>query len=295
MYSTIAETDTQTLGTFDMFVDNARGLPVNRVVAAASAALGGFIYTAAGRGELEAVVKVLLDQKVTNVASRFPVWAAISTRDPFEAAETIVSPIIGGYAETTVETNGQLASNGVLPLVDGGYTDTCGIGHAVSVGATTVTAFCSLSNLQLLFSSAKQDIRTFATYFQAGFVPTNSFPIFDFEDTNYGGFGSAQAYAEHQVKTRFVRVGVDPLKFSANITVGTINVITKSNLWFGIEGAKKVILNIISGGTAPVLGVGAFENFADFSVGLETIVDDLASAMGTSSEGTRMLQSWFSP
>eukprot|EP00928_Gymnodinium_smaydae_P036543 TRINITY_DN25524_c0_g1_i1.p1 TRINITY_DN25524_c0_g1~~TRINITY_DN25524_c0_g1_i1.p1 ORF type:complete len:626 (-),score=80.38 TRINITY_DN25524_c0_g1_i1:58-1935(-) len=298
-YETIATDTSQAYGPFQTLLD-PRVLPLNNVVASASAALGGAVYSRFSRDVLEHAFLEIANVSAANLGSKASVWVSTSSSEsscPFLAAQNIVSPILTtNYRNTTSEGNSKLASNEIHPLVDGMYTDSCGIGNAVSVGASSVTAFCSLSSGFLnLFGTGSS-----STY-SLGFVPSGNvdgmpfqqFPIFDFEDNAYGGFSSAREYAAFLVD-QFARISDDDTALSSRVTIGTLNVITLDNPWLGVQRNKKVTLNIINGAADMLSSEEDFKSLATVFAALKTVVDDITSALGEPSKGLINLKNFFS-
>lgn len=270
---------------FDNFTQDVGQLPLHKIVAASSAAAGGNIVSKLLRGSVAGLRNQL--------GPRMAVWAATNERDPFGASDTLLNPIFqqafGRIDEQSVKN---VADKGVLALVDGGYTDNTGIGHAVAVGAREVLAFATTECLLQLFrgdSHVEVDPIT-VPLTNIPVLPMTNFPMFEIDVAQYetvektldkkdpdladyrAGTITARQFAERKVNT-FPRMKAKELGW--HLSSGKLFVVTAANPWFGIMKGIPVKLVLILGGTAQKMNAGVWQNFENYSTAAGELVSQV--------------------
>jgi hypothetical protein len=166
-------------------------------------------------------------------------------------------------------TNGSnfkdFASNSVVALVDGGYTDNTGVAWAVSAGSTEVVALINgFSSMGPLFADGPKE---------SGICPACTLYFNVFAET----MDDAQAqYTAFDNLT----LASDDFEYVTAIKLGTIETTTVDCKWFGIKAGTRVTVHMLSVETQD-LNIGGsftFNNFYDYATFVQEIVTTLASA-----------------
>jgi len=134
-----------------------------------------------------------------------------------------------------------IAAQSVLSVIDGGYTDNTGIGHAVAAGANEVVAWLdTISSLWALFGGYPRVEPLFNTTVMPDTCPLcfNNYQVFedDWKDV-------AQRFTTTAWNLTHAPETTDPM---ASTYVGTITATTHENPWMGIKGGKTVTLHIVA-------------------------------------------------
>mmetsp|Transcript_55360 Transcript_55360/g.118048 ORF Transcript_55360/g.118048 Transcript_55360/m.118048 type:complete len:585 (+) Transcript_55360:195-1949(+) len=223
-------------------VNFSAALPVVEVAAASSAFLG----EACTMGDIVAEAEDFIDFDLT------PWVSNVTSGNAFKEAEKTVTGFehFGGVTAGSATSAAMVATRG---LVDGGLTDGTGIGQAAAAGASEIVAVlnCNASidpfYLQLLFAGGP-----------APSSPGSSKDIFPvFSAPNAGTF--------LEDFLAFPRLVVpNTTRFLKNFSVGSVNVTTAENGYFGIEGGRAILLHIIQ--ISSDLDIGPWDNLNNFDV-----------------------------
>jgi hypothetical protein len=180
----------------------------------------------------------------------------------FEAANTLVKQLdyneshrVIGISNKSVDDFAKAAVHGV---VDGGYSDNTGIANAVAAGADEVVVLVN-SNAAGIASMQYVNV-LFAGGSVPPQVPKALFPVFERPT-------AAELQAQINNFHKLDLAGSKLLKF---ISVGTVTATTTDNIYFGIQGSRKVTIHIINVGGA--LSIGYFQNFANYATFTQEIV-----------------------
>jgi len=230
----------------EAFTNGAHSLPVARIAASSSAAMGGADLSA---------VSASMSGQCYNLAT----WTsgAPAGKSYEEAAKAKTDAFKTGVTQSAVD---KLALAGTGAFLDGGYTDNLGLAWAVSSGATAATVFmnsANLNNLLQLFGlpggglapMRQVSFKIFSTSYQEAAKEWDTFPSLAVPSSS---------------------------KYLHGITYGTIQTTTQANKWFNISAGIPVTLKVLFVNVTDVSDA-LFTNYYAYADFLGEVVTSLTS------------------
>jgi hypothetical protein len=231
-------------------------LPIWGVAAASSAAFG---YSAVLKRE-DADVLSALKADLTPWVSRATDGASFS--HALELVEKLAKP-----SELNKQNVEALASSAVHAVVDGGQVDSTGLGLAIAQGASEVVVLLNSAGsidgypLELLCKDGPKPA-------YAG-QPAELYPLFETPASEVQTALSGLHKMYLPPETQFLKT----------LLVGSIQVKTAENKYFGISSGKTVTVNVIY--TASDLTIGEFEKYVNYG----TFVQEISLAIVAEQNG----------
>jgi hypothetical protein len=234
-------------------VHNAGRLPISDVLTASSA-FGG---AASVLGF--AVNKVLAD---FNHAGLTPWVSSAQGGTSFRSAAQLIAQMKTpfGVSKRLIRA---AASEAVHGVIDGGYSEGTGLGHAVASGATEVVVVlnsnCKSNGLsfflEVLCKNGPPPIDTLK--------PKELYPLFETR---------ASTLKKHFAAFKQLNIP-NGTKFLDKLVVGTTQLITTDNPYFGLTRGRRITVHII--GVTSCLHIGFFDEYVNFAY----LTQDIATAI----------------
>lgn len=236
----------------------------------------------------------LIEHGIANILSaqyKLAVWSetAADGVKAFQEAAATVKAITDEHGNPPLLSAQSLADKELIAQVDGGLADNTGIGHALAAGRSEIICFVPLIDFFWLLFDRTADYMNFMH---------EAWPLPDFVENHfnqcplcYASFKLFQE-TEQQVKETWeqtsTKLVLPPgVRYVNSIRVGTLQLTTLKNDYFGIEAGRRVTLHVVNI-NSPV-GIGGV-NYYDYPAVVQDVVDVL---LNPSSTATGEIMSWF--
>jgi len=235
---------------------NAGSVSLTHAVAASSAFLGGVCTSTATE----------LAQEM--IGSHWGVWTtSTGGANSFKDAQDGIQGLVDNK-EVTKSSLKALSDQGLMAVIDGGYTDNTGISHALASGANEVVSFLvDEEDFFNLFAGGEKQINVamgvYMIYFQI--------------------FQESMDAVKSQMNN-FEQFAIGSSAYLKSIKYGTLSLTTVDCPAMGIDAGRSVTLHIISVDSS--LSIGGLQDFRKYG----SLVQEIVSAvMSNESQGTEKL------